>query len=419
MYYTLDTEPKRLTTEATTQRIAEENVYIAGPECFYVYGNTALEAMKLSCHAQGFDVSLPNDTEIDMTQRNRRRIADDIFYNCARALNESTALICDLELYRGQEPDGGSVFEIGMAYARGLKIIGYTRDLRPDVAHNFLREWGRDEGENVAHETVPYQYLPFGPCLLGSTEIVQGAFQTALEVLVRTRRHQRIALGAGESTNLLGLLVQPTDSCSLFNQSNITPIEKLAASHTKQNPLASLSASTIPTVYYAGPRRYADDACEHYLGLKEDGLNRGWKVLTPIDPLPAEKTEEIGCQPHPHEDPWSWAGRMFTRFVSHVVATDIVIADLSDFRGYEPQQDVSFECGLAFQLNKGLWGHMADTAIMRNRIPNLGADFEFRDNLGAAVENFDYPINLMFASSMPITQGAESDAVKAMTEGAP
>lgn len=37
-----------------------------------------------------------------------------------------------------------------------------------------------------------------------------------------------------------------------------------------------------------------------------------------------------------------------------------------------------------------------------NRIPHLGADKEYRDQTGSNVEDFDYPANLMFGSSMDI-----------------
>ncbi|MGL6219541.1 MAG: hypothetical protein ACRC36_16000, partial [Lacrimispora sphenoides] len=51
------------------------------------------------------------------------------------------------------------------------------------------------------------------------------------------------------------------------------------------------------------------------------------------------------------------------------------------------------------------YGYMDDTRPMKYRIPHLGEDREFRDMSGCNVENFDYPLNLMFGCSMKIFEG--------------
>ena len=66
---------------------------------------------------------------------------------------------------------------------------------------------------------------------------------------------------------------------------------------------------------------------------------------------------------------------------------------------------------MAFQLGKALYGYMSDTRRMIDRVPNLGPSFDYRDACGCNAENFDYPINLMFSSSMPIWEGAFEDAL--------
>ena len=43
---------------------------------------------------------------------------------------------------------------------------------------------------------------------------------------------------------------------------------------------------------------------------------------------------------------------------------------------------------------------------MLDRIPHYGAEKNHKDMYGYEVENFNYPINLMFSSSMPIYQGS-------------
>jgi nucleoside 2-deoxyribosyltransferase len=83
----------------------------------------------------------------------------------------------------------------------------------------------------------------------------------------------------------------------------------------------------------------------------------------------------------------------------------VVIANLNDFHGWEPDSDTAFECGMGYQLGKALYGYMDDTRPMIERIPNLGPEQEYRDACGCNAENFNYPINLMFSGSMPIYEG--------------
>ena len=58
---------------------------------------------------------------------------------------------------------------------------------------------------------------------------------------------------------------------------------------------------------------------------------------------------------------------------------------------------------MAFQWGKRMYGWVPDARPMRQRIPNLGPEQAWRDACGCNVENFDYPLNLMFSSSMPIS----------------
>ena len=58
---------------------------------------------------------------------------------------------------------------------------------------------------------------------------------------------------------------------------------------------------------------------------------------------------------------------------------DIILADLNDFYGYEPNADVSFECGMAFQLRKKMYAFMDDIGRMIDRVPNKGEENSCHD----------------------------------------
>ena len=109
---------------------SKEKLYLAGSECFYTNGYTLWDAMRRKAEYNGFGVTMPSDNQLDMSSPDLRDHAKAIFQNCANCMNESTAILVDLENFRGAEPDGGSIYELGMAYARGMRCYAYTRDKR-------------------------------------------------------------------------------------------------------------------------------------------------------------------------------------------------------------------------------------------------------------------------------------------------
>lgn len=124
----------------------------------------------------------------------------------------------------------------------------------------------------------------------------------------------------------------------------------------------------------------------------------GLIAITPADSVP-------GVEGSDSDDVMVKAFRQFDRNQQSIRNCDAVIACLNDYYGYEPESDTAFECGMAFQLGKKLYGYMDDVSYMIKRVPNEEKDGVYRDPCGCTVENFNYPVNLMFSSSMPIYGG--------------
>lgn len=345
-----------------------ESIYIAGPECFYPNGYDLWDAMGKKAEYFGFGVVMPTKNELRLDHGDLRKNADEIFRNCAEAMNGATAIIADLEQFRGSEPDGGSLFEIGMAYARGLRCYGFTRDKRDmllkhqDVVLRDGRVYDR-EGR-----FLPYRDIPFCPSLIGSCKLIEGDFDDCLKLLMLDIDEERKAKAKRQ-----------------------TPAVDHSASVT-------LEKKDRPVAYLAGPERFDADAAERYARMKELCARHGILAVTPLDDAPGVSAVES-------DDPYTRAYHTFDRCQQHIRNCDILIADLNDFHGYEPNSDISFECGFAWQLGKKCFGHMNDASRMRDRIPNLGPAADHLDYYGFIVENFNYPINLMFSSSMPIFEG--------------
>lgn len=344
----------------------ETGLYIAGPECFYTRGYDLWWAQRKLAEYHGFTVVLPTSTPLKLDHADARLNAQEIFEDLKVQVARTTAIIADLEFFRGCEPDGGTVFEIGMIYARKGRCYGYTRDNRSMVHKNQAARL--DTGEVVDQQGWPHPYadLPFCPSLIGSTKIVQGGFEDCLKTLMQDIDEAR--RNAGCRVRTLG-------------------VDEIA-----------WQTGIRPRVFLSGPQRYSPDAVVYYERAKSLCEQLGLEALCPFDDVAHLPKVESA-------DPYILAAARFDRCQTMIRNCDALIADLSDFHGFEPNNDVSFECGFAFQLGKVVIGFMPDTRIMRERIPHYGEDRGFLDIYGNIVENFNNPINLMFACSMPILKG--------------
>lgn len=358
--------------------VKKEALYIAGPECFYTYGYDLLAAMKARAEALGFSVTLPNNDPLDLENPDLQKRADSIFENLKKVMLKTTAVVADLEAYRGTEPDSGTVYELGMAYAKGAKCYGYTRDKRSFGTKNikaYLKDGKMvDEFGNGAF----YNQLPFAPTIIGSTKIVEGDFDDCLSMM-------------------------------------ITDVEEEYKRAAKRDHYVDYSTASTekerkkPLVYLAGVERYQEDAKAVFEKMKEICSRYGLEAVTPVDWAAGVKEIET-------TNPYIWAYNKFDNYQQHVRNCDVIVADLNDYRGYEVNNDVGFECGMGFQLGKKLYGYMKDARPLVERIPHLGESEEFRDHTGSNVENFHYPANLMFGCSMKILEGTFETIIREVAE---
>ena len=186
--------------------MSKDCIYIAGPECFYKDGNAQLDVMRRRSESFGFDVSLPNDNPLKLDHADLRLNADAIFKNCADSMNRSTAIICDLEFYRGPDVDGGSVYELGMAYARGIRVYGYTRDKRPMVWKYQGSILKNGKIYDQKGRLLPYHDLPFSPNVIGATKIIEGNYDDCLQAMRCDIEEERKRIGIiNDACDMLGL----------------------------------------------------------------------------------------------------------------------------------------------------------------------------------------------------------------------
>lgn len=338
----------------------KETIYIAGPEVFFIDpidGKKMLASMRQMSEARGHEVSLPNDTPLDLTHEDIRKNADTIFKNLEEVIYDTTMIISDLDQFRGGEADGGTIYEIGMAYARGLKSYGYSRDIRPlvwkDQAIQFKDERICDEHGNPHY----YHFLPYSPLIMATTKLVQGDYTDALDAYDADKYFG----------HTFGLKHKQTDE---FEKNSI---------------------------FIANADFYNQ---EKTLKLIEELGTEDYKVVAPYF-REYDGKENIS----------EWLEEILNENLNRLDRCEYFVGELSDYRGYEPSNDVSFLAGYAFQVGKKVYGYMDDARPMMERIPYVMKGDLALDTAGREVENFNYPVNLMYSSSMDIIEGDLEDVV--------
>ena len=104
-------------------------IYLAGYEVFLLNAVETGQQMKQLCSKYGFNGLFPLDKEITPTP-DRQTMAAAIFEGNIRLINKADLIIANLNPFRGTEPDPGTIFECGYAYATGKKIYGFLSDGR-------------------------------------------------------------------------------------------------------------------------------------------------------------------------------------------------------------------------------------------------------------------------------------------------
>ena len=104
-------------------------VYIAGPDVFHMDGQNILKMKKEYCEKKGFIGLTPFDTEVDLSNT-KENIRYKIYENNIEHLKNCDIVVADLNNFRHNEQDAGTIFEIGYATALNKTIYFYSSDDR-------------------------------------------------------------------------------------------------------------------------------------------------------------------------------------------------------------------------------------------------------------------------------------------------
>lgn len=171
----------------------------------------------------------------------------------------------------------------------------------------------------------------------------------------------------------------------------------------------------MPKAYLAGTEIFYPDSAEtqaRYHALCE---KYGIIGFYPADEAPEDEFREyVKKDDSLHE----MEVQMFTHDLNHIRRTDIIIANLNDYRGNEPDSGTAVECGLAFGYGHRCFAFIDDARPMVERfkgVKKVNENGVVTDKDGANLEDFDSPLNLMF-SEFTIFEGDFEAALKGIRE---
>lgn len=120
--------------------------YLAGPEVFFADRQAAGERKKRICAAYGVEGLYPLDAPVDLS---RDDAAARIFAANVDMIRRCDVVIANLTPFRGVSADVGTAAEVGLAFAMGKTVHGYSN--APDLLfHRTARHGGTEVPERRA-----------------------------------------------------------------------------------------------------------------------------------------------------------------------------------------------------------------------------------------------------------------------------
>lgn len=162
----------------------------------------------------------------------------------------------------------------------------------------------------------------------------------------------------------------------------------------------------ITSVYLAGFDVFLQDAIEHGDRLRVICKEQGIEGRYPMDN--EIKGGFANLQSMGVEIAWANYGMLFE--------SDAIIANMNQFRGYEPDSGTCAEVGFAVALKKPVFLYLEDIRDVKDKVPHEIVGGIPLDPNGFVVEDFNFPANLMMVCPAIKIVKTFAEAVKAASE---
>ena len=173
-------------------------IYLAGPDVFFPAHDSIFAALKAHCARLQMTGVAPTDApHTPQAAANDDEQAQAIYDGNVALIREADGVIANLMSFRGQEPDSGTVFEVGYAVALGKPVVGYgvppgSYAQRVQAAIPCRRDAAGVVTETAGGTLVEGLGQPLNLMLARSIEFAPDA-QAALERLAEKLRGRRPA----------------------------------------------------------------------------------------------------------------------------------------------------------------------------------------------------------------------------------
>ncbi len=144
-------------------------IYLAGSDVFAYDAAERGERMKQLCRMYDMEGLYPLDQVC--------RTAEEIFEANTALIRACDAVAANINPFRGNEPDSGTAFEIGYAYAMGKRIFCYADDMR-----SLREKLGAEDTDGYMVEDFD---LPFNLMIAVPARLVRGDFEDCIRAIRR------------------------------------------------------------------------------------------------------------------------------------------------------------------------------------------------------------------------------------------
>ena len=142
-------------------------------------------------------------------------------------------------------------------------------------------------------------------------------------------------------------------------------------------------------IYFAGPDVFSPNWEEHKRSISSKCRERGFQPVFPSD-----------------SEGWV-SRRIVEENIDRIKRADAIIANMSAFRGVEPDSGTCFEIGIAKAFGKPIVSVMATPETMVDRVnasawgpaTKFESGWEWRDKDGNGIESFGFPLNIMISET--------------------
>jgi len=167
-------------------------IYVAGPDVFRRDGVEVLENKKNICEQYGYIGITPFDKQMDFSRKNSA-IRQDIYKNNIQYIKECDIVIADLNNFRHNEQDSGTIFEIGFATALNKKIIFYSSDKRTLLEKTVeaqINHYTTDGNQVFDDNDMEIENFDgqFNLMINESGTFIHGTFEDAIKYLAEQRK---------------------------------------------------------------------------------------------------------------------------------------------------------------------------------------------------------------------------------------